>query len=467
MSLSPSRNFYKNLSTSNPILSNIFCADPTGIEYNGRLYVYGTNDHQQFEEEGIYGKNSYNGIKSLVCFSTDDLQNWTYHGKIDVDSIAPWIMNSWAPSIISRKEKDGLDHFYLYFSNNGCGVGVITSTSPLGPWNDPLGKPLINFDLDGLNGCPNPFDPGVCLDDKGIAYLSFGAGVAPYGNDYLPGTSRIIKLGEDLISIDSEIKPIPAPYFFEASELNFINGTYVYTYNNSWGERKEWDYDCEKPTACSMSYMVSKTPLEPESWKYCNHYFKNPGEQGLNYSNNHTHLVKFKNQWYILYHTLTLQENTDATGGFRSICIDKAEVSEDEILINLSNGTRKGLDKIADIDPFKDIIGTTIFTSAEIGFKNEDNPMEIAAVSKEEGAWILVKNVDFSIGTKVITADLTGEGFIEVRLDKLSQKAAGIINSNNSKESETSSAIFEVEGVHDVYLIFSNKDLILKKWSVK
>lgn len=29
---------------ANPLIANIFCADPTAVEYDGRLYVYGTND---------------------------------------------------------------------------------------------------------------------------------------------------------------------------------------------------------------------------------------------------------------------------------------------------------------------------------------------------------------------------------------------------------------------------------------
>lgn len=65
-----SGNVYKNESNANPISPNIFCADPTAVEYNGRLYVYGTNDQQQ-SEEGT--KNDYAHIKSLVVFSTDDM----------------------------------------------------------------------------------------------------------------------------------------------------------------------------------------------------------------------------------------------------------------------------------------------------------------------------------------------------------------------------------------------------------
>ena len=59
---------YKGTSYNNPISANIFCADPTALEYNGRLYVYGSNDHQQFVKNGKKGENNYGEIKSIVVF---------------------------------------------------------------------------------------------------------------------------------------------------------------------------------------------------------------------------------------------------------------------------------------------------------------------------------------------------------------------------------------------------------------
>ena len=109
---------YKDTRFNNPISPDFFCADPTAVEYNGRLYVYGTNDHQQFEAAGPDVDNTYEKIKSLLVFSTEDMVNWTYHGEINVGKIAPWISASWAPSIVSREEADGRTHFYLYFSNS-------------------------------------------------------------------------------------------------------------------------------------------------------------------------------------------------------------------------------------------------------------------------------------------------------------------------------------------------------------
>ena len=49
---------YKGLNDGNPISGSVFCADPTALEYNGRLYVYGSNDHQQFIANGKKGENN-------------------------------------------------------------------------------------------------------------------------------------------------------------------------------------------------------------------------------------------------------------------------------------------------------------------------------------------------------------------------------------------------------------------------
>ena len=102
---------YKETGNNNPISANIFCADPTALEYNGRLYVYGSNDHQQFIANGKKGENDYGQIKSIVVFSTDDMVNWTFHGTIDVAKLcsswvtSPWYHGfgvSWAPSVTWR-----------------------------------------------------------------------------------------------------------------------------------------------------------------------------------------------------------------------------------------------------------------------------------------------------------------------------------------------------------------------------
>ena len=456
---------WKEINEANPISSNVFCADPTAVEYEGRLYVYGTNDHQQYFNAE---KNTYEKIKSLVCFSTDDMVNWTYHGEINVGKIVPWIWASWAPSICSRVEVDGLTHFYLYFSNSGAGTGVITSTSPTGPWSDPLGHALVSTNTKGLKDCPNPFDPGVCIDENGVGWLSFGSGKAPNGTAASPGSARIVQLGDDMISFASDFVKIDAPYLFEASELNYVNGTYIYTFNNSWDKREDWPIEGVVPSsACSMSYMTTKTPLDSSSWEYKGHYFKNPGEMGLNYSNNHTHFEKFKGQWYLFYHTLTLQEKAKIEGGFRSMCVDVLNFDEDKIVLSDTPGTRKGVSAIKNLNPFEKNAGTTIYTSADLWYDNLEKPEEIASKAIKDGAWLMVKNVDFSSDENALSilSEVKGNGKIKVCLDKVDSSSVAEIEVNHDAYTEVTAALQEkVKGVHDIYFVFSAEGICLRNW---
>ena len=219
---------------ANPLLDFQFCADPTAVEYNGRLYVYGTNDHQQYDEGAE--SNTYERIKTLVMMSTDDMVNWTYHGLIPVGEIAPWIIASWAPSIISKPQTDGSTLFSLYFSNSGWGTGVIQAKSPVGPWISPLNTSLIDGNNETVKGSGSIFDPGAVIDAGGDAWLSFGN-----------SQGWIAKLNPDLHSFAEGPVKLLSPYHFEANELNYINGTYVYTYNNDWSEHTPWTWGGEKP----------------------------------------------------------------------------------------------------------------------------------------------------------------------------------------------------------------------------
>lgn len=440
---------------SNPLLTNIFCADPTSVEYNGRLYVYGTCDNQQYLEKGD-SSNTYEKIKSFVIISTDDMVNWRYEGTINTGEIAPWIIASWAPSIVSREESDGKTHFYLYFSNSGAGVGVLTATDPAGPWTDPLGKPLISSGMEGLDGCPNPFDPGVCIDENGVGWLSFGGGVAPDGTSYMPNVSRIVRLGEDMLSLDSEIAKIPAPYFFEASELNYINGTYVYTFNTSWENRLEWDREAfgeTKPPACSMAYMTTKTPLDMDSWEYKGYYLKNPGELGMEYSNNHTHLHKFNGNYYLLYHTLILQKERGIDKGFRSLGVDRIVVSEEKVQFAVCDASRVGVEQIKKLNPYAVYRAETAFlTDAEY---KVDNDGAVTVLCKT-GNVIGIRGVDFKNGSQALAVKVKGKGAIEVRLDDANGKNVTRLDFECADWTAIYSEV-EISGEHDLYFVFSGE----------
>ena len=461
-----SGNVYKDERNANPISPNIFCADPTSVEYNGRLYVYGSNDTQQAENDTV---NDYDYIKSLVVLSTDDMANWIYHGRIEVDEIAPWIANSWAPSIVSRVEEDGLTHFYLYFSNGGGGVGVITSTDPVGPWSDPLGAPLVYQNMPGLENCPAPFDPGVCIDENGTGWLTFGGGNAADGGVVHTNVPKVARLGADMLSFDSEFVSIDAPYFCEASELNYIDGTYYYTYCNDWQNRSKWDRkDIPAPPTCSMAYMTTKTPLDADSWEYRGAYFYNAGqnadgESGMRWANNHTHFCEYQGTNYIVHHTLLLEELAGGTAGFRSIMVDYLPMNAADGEIPITAATRHGVSQIKLLDPYAENSGAVMFTSADIGYTDGNDP---AAKSKADGAWIYVKGADFGYGASAFTADVKGKGRIEVRLDSISGEAVSFIEFDNADYAKVRSTEFsKFDGRnHNIYLVFSGADIELRSW---
>lgn len=441
----------KEPNNTNPLISNIFCADPTSVEYDGRLYIYGTCDHQQFEAVGAEGSNTYEHIKSLVMLSTDDMVNYTYHGRINVEEVCPWIIASWAPSIVSRVEEDGLTHFYLYFSNSGWGTGVITATSPTGPWSDPLGHSLIDGNTPGLNGCQSPFDPGVCIDDNGTGWLSFGGGT---------DSARIVKLGSDMVSLDSEIVKIPSPYHFEASELNYINGTYVYTYNNDWDKHiLKWNVEgVSAPPSCSMSYMTTKTPLDTDSWMYRNHYFRNPGEQGLEYSNNHTHLQKFRDKYYLFYHSLFPQNSLGTSGGFRSLCVNEARVDENTVTIEEVYASKAGVSQIKQLDPYQPVSASTIAACSNISYEQNADGVTVKSGSGDgKASWICVRGADLGNAPKYFAARSKGKGVIDVYIGEISgEPIASVVSDSGEWCTVYNKLSSEVSGVNDIYLVMSD-----------
>ena len=446
-------------SMANPILDFQFCADPTAIEYNGRLYVYGTNDHQQYEEAE---KNSYEKIRTLVMMSTDDMVNWTYHGLIPVGEIAPWIIASWAPSIISKPQADGSTLFSLYFSNSGWGTGVIQAKSPVGPWTSPLNTSLIDGNNETVKGSGSIFDPGAVIDDNGDAWLSFGN-----------SQGWIAKLNPDLHSFAESPVKLLSPYHFEANELNFINGTYVYTYNNDWSEHTPWTWGGEKPTQCSMNYFTSKTPLITDSWTYGGNYFKNPGDNGMGYTNNHSHLHKYQSHWYLFYQTNLLEPSLDSNGGFRSIYVDEMDIDEANVVLHECIPTKKGVTAIKNLDPYTVQYAATNAATLGILYKQAEEPGHmiatvgtpcITADTPTEGV-IEVRNADFSGTASKLKCLVKGEGSVTLRLDDKDGADVATVNSCQSGNWQelTADCNSAPTGTHTIYLILKG-DVRLDKW---
>lgn len=440
---------YKGSDNNNPISANIFCADPTALEYNGRLYVYGSNDHQEFVANGKKGDNTYGNIKSIVVFSTDDMVNWTFHGTIDTKKICsswtnnPWYVGygvSWAPSVTWRhNETTDKDEFFLYFCNSSHGVGVLSAESPIGPWKSPNKKLMVTYDTPGANkqGTNANFDPGVTIDDNGVGWLSFG-GLGP-SEKILPEAARIVKLKPSMTEVDGSAVKINAPYHFEANELNVIGGKYVYTYCSNWASRDNWDtyksehnINVEAPGGGTMCYMVSDTPMDPDSWVFKGYY--GPGVAG----NNHSHLQKFQGSYYHIYHNhgsilLDAMKNggdVDASAGdYRSICVNKATVNESTATVSLVTLNTTGVKQIKNLNPYVLQQMETMASCGGIQYEGMTNiqkntkistlgndASENLQVKMEPNSWIAVRKVDFgSTGAKAFSLRAKGTGKLDLR----------------------------------------------------
>lgn len=476
--------FFKSTTNSNPLSASVYCADPTALEYNGRLYVYGSNDHQQFIKNGKKGENKYGDIKSLVVFSTDDMVNWTFHGTIDVGKVCSgWgrsFAASWAPSVTWRTNIIGKPEFFLYFANSGGSVGVLKASSPVGPWTSPLNGPMITGSTPGVSPCNWVFDPGVMIDEDGTGWIAFGGGDPNnQGSDLQPNNARIAKLKSNMTAIDGRAVKLPAPYHFEASELNIIGGKFVYTYCSSWRGRNDWNkYQNDKgisvsaPGSCTMCYMVSDDPMDPDSWKYKGVYGPHPGTS----PNNHSHLHKFQGTYYHIYHSGALLENmkkknavpSDAST-YRSICVNKATVVESAQKISTVTLDSKGVEPIKKLNPYELQEAETMATCGGVDYEHFSNLIKNTEISNlgndasskllvkmVKDAWTLVRNVDFGTsGATSLTVSVKGKGVIEVRLGTRTSTPVATIETTSAYLSDYKVDVDPAlcKGTKDVYFV--------------
>lgn len=396
---------FKQPTWNNPLSATQFMADPTSVEYDGRLYVFATNDQQEYNLSHGLQANTYGNISQLVCLSSADLANWTTHEVIDVKSVAPWATCAWAPSVVSRKEADGKTHFYLYFSDGASAIGVLTATSPTGPWTDPLGHALIDRSTPGLGSISWIIDPGACVKSDGSeAYLTFGGGEV-MNTELMPGNSRIVKLGDDMISLAGDIATIDAPCHFEANELNYVGNMWVYSYCTRWSISSDWSTysTASAPSAASIVYMTNTGDPVTGEWSYKGQMLDNPGALGYPAGNNHGHLQLFGGRWLMLFHTQWLERQLGLTGGYRNLQISP---------ITVLTGRRR-IDAVTKANAA--LTALTPMSNVTVN-PYEQQPGSLAAI--QTANWTLVRNVNFAAAdtpAQSLVLKVRGNGTLEVR----------------------------------------------------
>ena len=292
---------------SQPLVKDLYFADPSAHIFGGRLYVYPSHDVDAGIPDDDLG-NQY-AMHDYRILSMDRIGGpVTVHPvALDVKQI-PWASKqTWAPD---AAYKNGT--YYLYFpARDTAGVfriGVATSKSPTGPFTaDP--QPIRgSFSI----------DPAVFTDTDGASYMYFGGiwggqlqrwqgnrydasvGDTDLKQDDRPAIApRIAKMSADMkqfaenprpiVILDAAGKPVLGGdherRFFEAAWVFKRAGKYYFTY--STGDTH------------FLNYATGTSPYGP--FRYAGHILL--PVQGWT---THHSIVQFQDKWWLFYHDTQL-----------------------------------------------------------------------------------------------------------------------------------------------------------------
>ena len=248
---------------------------------------------------------------SFSCWSSPDLLNWKNEGVIlDLKKDLAWAHGQgWAPSVAFRNGK-----YYFYFAAEHK-IGVAVGDTPIGPFHDPLGHPLVvrdpKIDSDSI-------DPLAFIDDDGQAYLYFGS-----------GHMIACKLKPDMITLDGAPTVLPAGDFREGTVVFKRKGVYYFM----------WSEDDTRSDDYRVSYGTSSSPLGPIQIP-ANHVILK--KHGLAKGTGHNSIVNVPgtDRWYIFYHRHGVP---GGDGMHRETCLGRMEFTPD--------GAIKEVDPLATVFP--------------------------------------------------------------------------------------------------------------------
>lgn len=325
---------------SQPLVTNIYTADPSAHVFNGKIYIYPSHDvdaGDAFDDLGSHFAMEDYHILSMDSPTSQAIDNGV---ALHVNDVAWAEKQMWAPD---ANEKDGT--YYLFFPAKDYDgifrIGVATSSSPVGPFTPQSEAIKDSFSI----------DPAVYKDDDGSYYMYFGGiwggqlqrwrnGVfnaeqpeSPFA--FLPEENepalcaKVAKLTDDLLEfaeapkdvliLDENGNPLLQGdndrRFFEASWLHKYNGKYYFSYSTG-----DTHFLC---------YAVGDNPYGPFT------YGGKILDPVVGWTSHHS-ICEFEGKWYLFYHDSSLSKGVTH---LRSV-----KVTE---LIHDDNG------KIVTIQPYK------------------------------------------------------------------------------------------------------------------
>jgi hypothetical protein len=318
---------------SQPLISNIYTADPSAHVFNGRIYIYPSHDTATGTPENDNGDHF--NMMDYHVFSMDSVG-----GAVTDNGIAlhikdiPWAKRQlWAPDAAYANGT-----YYLYFpvknKDDVFQIGVAASSKPEGPFK---------AEKEPIKGSYS-IDPCVLKDDDGSYYMYFGGiwggQLQKWNNNKYDSTAqlrkpdetailpRIAKLSKDMKHFDGDVKEVKivdnnGNLFKEKdNDKRFFEGAWVYKYNG------KYYFTYSTGDTHNICYAIGDNPYGPFTYQGV---VLKPVEGWTN----HESIVEANGKWWLFYHDTQLSGKTH----LRNIKVTELHYNAD--------GT------IQTIDPFK------------------------------------------------------------------------------------------------------------------
>jgi Glycosyl hydrolases family 43 len=315
---------------SQPIVSNIYTADPSAHVFNGKIYIYPSHDIEAgipFNDNGDhFGMEDYHVI-SMNSINDVAVDNGVALHVKDV----PWAERQmWAPDAAHKNGK-----YYLYFpakrANGIFQIGVAIGDSPVGPF---IAEP------EAIKGSYS-IDPAVFEDADGKFYMYYGGiwggQLQKYRNNAYADaneepTAKEPALGPIIALLTDDLKQFAETpkeiqildengnillagdndrRFFEASWMHKYNNKYYFSYSTG-----DTHFIC---------YAIGDNPYGPFTYQG---KILNPV---VGWTSHHS-ICQIDNKWYLFYHDSSLSKGVTH---LRSVKIAEIHYNPDGTIITL------------------------------------------------------------------------------------------------------------------------------------
>ena len=276
------------VTSGNPVFQGWY-ADPEVRIFDEKVWIFPTFSAKY--EQQVY----------FDAFSSTDLVTWEKHAHILDTAAVKWAKRAmWAPSVVEKEGK-----YYYFFGANDIqsdaergGIGVAVSDSPVGPFKDYLGKPLVDKFYNGAQ----PIDQFVFKDLDGRFYLIYGGW----------GHCNIARLKADFTGFE----PHPdGTIFKEITPEGYVEGSFMFVRNGKyyfmWSEGG-WT----GPDYC-VAYAIADSPMGP--FKRIGKILQQDPKIATGAGHHSVLQLSGKDAWYIVYHRRPL---TEIDGNARQVCIE-------------------------------------------------------------------------------------------------------------------------------------------------